>query len=334
MHPVVKVLLNRARKGSLPGKRDDGFKVGLAVEGGSLRGVVSAGMVTALESLGLVTAFDVVYGTSAGAINGAYFLSGQAAFGTTIYYENINNSSFVDLRRVLTPDPIVSLDYVFNDVLIRQKILDWERVLNSPVPLKAVASSVSLQQPVVLGDFSNREELFTALRASSQMPGVTGPPVSFRGDLFFDGSVYESVPYAAAIKGGCTHTLALLTRPAGCTLAGTSKVDKYLIGPWMRKYSPAMAKDIVSQRAGYLVHLARLQQATAQPSAQPFICAIACPEGSAVVDRLEKNRQRLVSGALLGASAIFDAFLLRPSKVIETLAVFDGSGHRPTLFQE
>ena len=331
MHPVVKVLLDRARKGSLPGKRDDGFKVGLAIEGGSLRGVVSAGMVTALEALGLVNVFDVVYGTSAGAINGAYFLSGQAAFGTTIYYENINSNRFVDVRRVLTARPIVSLDYVFNEVLPKEKVLDWEAVLNSSVPLMAMASSVSLQQPIALGDFSNREELFTALRASSQMPGVTGPPVSFRGDLFFDGSIYESVPYAAAIKGGCTHILALLTRPAKCNVGNGSRSDEYLIGPWMRKYSPAMAKDIVQQRAGYLVHLARLQEGTAQPSTEPFICAIATPEGSPVVDRLEKNRQRLVSGAVLGASAIFDAFLARPYKVLESLSVFNGSGHKPIL---
>ena len=62
-----------------------------------MRGVVSAGMVSALEELGLTHAFDAVYGSSAGAINAAYFLAGQARLGTTIYYEDINNARFIDL---------------------------------------------------------------------------------------------------------------------------------------------------------------------------------------------------------------------------------------------
>ena len=53
-----------------------------------MRGIVSAGMVTALEHLALRDVFDAVYGASAGAMNGAYFVAGQAAYGTTIYYEN------------------------------------------------------------------------------------------------------------------------------------------------------------------------------------------------------------------------------------------------------
>ena len=43
-----------------------------------MRGVVSAGMVAALETLGMSTAFDLVVGSSAGAINGAALLSGVA----------------------------------------------------------------------------------------------------------------------------------------------------------------------------------------------------------------------------------------------------------------
>jgi hypothetical protein len=62
------VLAARARAGSQPGRRDDGFRVAPAVEGGGMRGTVSAGMALALDELGLVTAIDAVYGASAGAI--------------------------------------------------------------------------------------------------------------------------------------------------------------------------------------------------------------------------------------------------------------------------
>ena len=45
-------------------------------------------------------AFDAVYGSSAGAINATYFLSGQRE-GVNIYCEDIANRRFVDLRRLV-----------------------------------------------------------------------------------------------------------------------------------------------------------------------------------------------------------------------------------------
>jgi len=60
MHDVLRVLAERARAGSQPGERDDGFLVALAIEGGGMRGTISAGMALALDELGLVPAFDAV----------------------------------------------------------------------------------------------------------------------------------------------------------------------------------------------------------------------------------------------------------------------------------
>ena len=55
------------------GERDG--TIALVVQGGGMRGVYSMGALAALEEEGLADAFDVVVGSSAGAINGAYLLS-------------------------------------------------------------------------------------------------------------------------------------------------------------------------------------------------------------------------------------------------------------------
>ena len=49
----MQLALARARDGSLPLHRTDSFKLGLVVEGGGMRGAVSAGSLFALEQLGL-----------------------------------------------------------------------------------------------------------------------------------------------------------------------------------------------------------------------------------------------------------------------------------------
>src|SRR5579884_4151607 len=80
------------RRGNPP---TDGRKVGLIVEGGAMRGVISCASLMALEELGLTDVFDEVYGASAGAVNAAYFLAGQAAYATSIYYQKINNTRYL-----------------------------------------------------------------------------------------------------------------------------------------------------------------------------------------------------------------------------------------------
>ncbi len=84
-HPVTQVLKQRARAGSRPGAREDGHRVALVLEGGGMRGVVSAGMTAAIERLGLTPGFDLVAGASAGAINGAALLAGAAPRGRDLH---------------------------------------------------------------------------------------------------------------------------------------------------------------------------------------------------------------------------------------------------------
>ncbi len=104
-----------------------------------MRGVVSAGMVAALEQLDLLDSFDAIYGSSAGAISGAYFLAGQARYGVTIFYENINNDHFIDFRRIFRRQgSIVSVDYLLDVVCQKIKPLNIEAILNSEIKFKGI----------------------------------------------------------------------------------------------------------------------------------------------------------------------------------------------------
>ena len=108
-HPVIAALQERRRTGSKPGARKDGHKIALAIEGGGLRGCVSAGMASALAHLGIDECFDMVLGSSAGSIIGAY-LVGRSTPETTYQYfcnylttsrEHLSGASWLDISRLL-----------------------------------------------------------------------------------------------------------------------------------------------------------------------------------------------------------------------------------------
>eukprot|EP00804_Cyclotella_cryptica_P015435 CCRYP_008074-RA/>CCRYP_008074-RA protein AED:0.28 eAED:0.28 QI:173/1/1/1/0.33/0.75/4/2971/760 len=84
-HPVLSLIRERVLTNSTPGNRllsetSSGSRaphLALVIEGGGMRGAVSAGMAAALSTLDLLDAFDSVHGSSAGAIIGAYVVSRQ-----------------------------------------------------------------------------------------------------------------------------------------------------------------------------------------------------------------------------------------------------------------
>ncbi|MFI6344671.1 patatin-like phospholipase family protein [Streptomyces sp. NPDC050560] len=228
-HPVLEVLRARRDSGSLPGRRTDGAKVALAVEGGGMRGVISAAMLCELEDYGFKNAFDVVYGCSSGGINGAYFLAGETWYNLSIYYDDLTTKQFVDFSRALRRLPILGLDYAFDHVMEKSKPLDYEAAIGSDVDLAIPVTDVEALQTVVLRDFASRDDLKTALRASAWLPiAVPGTARLTDGRRAVDGGVLTALPFRLAVREGCTHVLSLSTRPMRAAAgSGFSPMHRY-----------------------------------------------------------------------------------------------------------
>ena len=270
-----------------------------------MRGVISAGMVSALEHLGLTHAFDAVFGSSAGAINGAYFLAGQATLGTGIYSEDINNRHFIDLARPLRGRPIVDLGFLLHDVARRRKPLATDRVLSSSSPLVVLATDVADASRASLTQFADGEALLLALRAGATMPVVAGPPVSYGGRNYLDASLTEPIPVPSAEAGGFTHVLALLTRPAAAMPSGGGALDRYYVLPRLRKLSPALAALYLGRSGPYGALLDNISHGRG-PAGRATVLGLrpTMPE----VSKLEKDAGRLRSAAQHGFDVVVRAF--------------------------
>lgn len=158
-HPVLSLMAQRIKDRSTPSKRPSKDKaiLSLSIEGGGMRGAVSAGMAAAIVSLGLMDVFDSVYGSSAGSIVGAYMISRQMC--VDVYTEILVAAKeiFVSKRRMLTnliysaatevvrrsSDTITAL----GDSTIGHASISWTRPISQRISSLWTNSSFSLPSP-------------------------------------------------------------------------------------------------------------------------------------------------------------------------------------------
>ena len=233
---VYNLLIERRSNGYCPNQHSDGKRLALAVEGGGMRGVVSSGAIDALFQLGFDKCFDVIYGNSAGAINGAYFLSGNITMGTSIYYESLTNRKFINFFR--WPN-IMNIHYLFDEWILKGKLINLDNIINSPTILYISVTDTNTGQPFY---FDNRIDdpviLISALRASSSTPLFSTNKEIIDGKSYNDGIVSVGIPIIKAIKDKCTHVVCLLTREHGYRKKH-SNLTKLFDDIILRKYSAA-----------------------------------------------------------------------------------------------
>jgi predicted acylesterase/phospholipase RssA len=185
---------------------NDGCKVALAIEGGGMRGCISAGMVCAIHYLNLTDTIDTVYGSSAGTVVGAYLISKQLPyFGPEVYYDRLTTAGekFIDTKRILRAigfglldprllrdvitrrrdggKPVLSLPFLLKTTVQETKPLDWDAFVQrqSVQPLNIVTSGLNSEKSIVFtmenNGFTSIDELTDCMHASCLLPGIAGP---------------------------------------------------------------------------------------------------------------------------------------------------------------
>ncbi|MFE9575132.1 patatin-like phospholipase family protein [Nocardia sp. NPDC006044] len=212
-HPVLEILRHRRATGSKPGQRSDFAKVGLAIGGGGMRGAISAAMCTQLDDANFKDAFDVVYGTSSGAINAAFFASQPARtcwIPLSIYYDDFVMKRFIGYARALRGKPIVDLDFIFDDVLKSRIPLDYEAAAHAAQPVILAVTDAEANRAIVVRDHHTGHHLETYLRSGARLPLATNNP-SVGDNQLIDGALLMPLPFRMAVDDGCTHILSLST---------------------------------------------------------------------------------------------------------------------------
>jgi NTE family protein len=204
----------------------DSRRTAFVLAGGGSLGAVEVGMLEALSEAGVRP--DFLVGSSAGAINAAFFAGRPDLDGVHALAE-----IWIGLRArdVFPFSPIGGLlgalalrDHMIDARPLQRLVerhLPYRRLEDAAVPVHVVAASV----------LTGREALFSrgraspAVMASAAIPGVF-PPVRIDGEPYFDGSVANNTPVSAAFELGAERIVVLPTgyscemkRPPGSALA-------------------------------------------------------------------------------------------------------------------
>ncbi|GLZ76976.1 hypothetical protein Afil01_17830 [Actinorhabdospora filicis] len=298
-HPVLEALRARRERPGVPGDRPDGLRIGLAVEGGGMRGVISAAMLAALEDLGIpYTSFDVIFGTSSGAINCAYYVGGDTWYPLTIYFDDLGTREFVDFRRAFGGN-ILNLDYALGHIVSRVKPLDVAALVDSPVPVHITMTNVDELRTESVAKYASGDEVMAALRASMWLPVAIRGTTRFRDFRAVDGGVLTAHPFQLALNDGCTHVLSLSTRPIQPPRPRLNLMH-WLTHRHLEKLQKGLGSGYLDAVRRYRVDRVRLQQRMREPGEAPYVLDLAPLSHMTEVKRHEIRLGHLIAGARQG----------------------------------
>jgi len=208
---VISAIKDRSARWQAGNREPDGRKLGLVIEGGAMRAVCSAGGAVALAHLGFTDLFDEVYATSAGAMNASYFLSNQPELGISVYFENCTTRQFLNPLRIWK---VIDIDYLFEQVVSKEKRLDVDRILASRTRLFVAVIDKRTGAGTVIDTKATQTPLLAVLKAATALPVLYNRAIEIDGLPYMDAGLAIPFPIKQALANGCTDVLTLLTRPA------------------------------------------------------------------------------------------------------------------------
>lgn len=191
-------------------------KRGLVIEGGGFRACYAAGAVYELLKSAPNLHFDVVAANSASVCTAAYFVTRQIGEMEKIRIGGgiLSSPKLLNFWRVPIAwhKSLIDLEFLFEDLLIKQFPLDLEALKKSPTELYVTVMHYKSGRR---SEFSNRDpEILEAMKASCAVPWAYKEKIMIRGERYFDG-FYDSIPLRIAKEKKCDEIWVISTRPTG-----------------------------------------------------------------------------------------------------------------------
>lgn len=184
---------------------------GLVLEGGTFRGIFSAGVMDAFIEEGIE--FPYIVGVSAGISNGVSYVSKQFARNIDILEKYRSDKRYIGMGNYKKCRSMFGLDFVFGE--IPQKLIPFDYETFRKYSGKCLVGVTNAETGKA--EFRNAlddDDNFMSLRATCAIPGYF-PAIEIDGKRYFDGGLASPICVKQALKDGCSKTVIILTQPEG-----------------------------------------------------------------------------------------------------------------------
>ena len=255
---------------------------GLILEGGGMRGVFTSGVLDNLMDRGI--RFPYTIGVSAGACNGISYMSEQRGRAKYCNIDLLEKYRYIGLKHLLLKGNIMDFDLLFRRIPEELYPYDYERYATQEGVFEMITTSCKSGKPCYFNEKHDARRIIEIVRASSSLPFVS--PIAYvDGEPMVDGGVSDSIPLLRARELGYNNNIVVLTRNKGYR-----KPEKETKVPplFYRKY-PALREAIRSRNAIYNKQISLVEELEEQGK-----LIVLRPERPIVVDRMERNTQKLI----------------------------------------
>lgn len=185
------------------------IKRALALEGGGLRGIYTAGVLESFLEAGIE--FPYIIGVSAGVGYGCSYVSKQPGRNLAVLVGYRNDRRYLSLWSYIKTGNYFGLDFIYGDIPLTLIPFDIKTFIDSPVRFVTVCTDCTSGEAVY---FEKNKDILTVMKASSALP-YASKMVEYQGRKFLDGAISDAIPLKRAIADGFTHTVTILTQPKG-----------------------------------------------------------------------------------------------------------------------
>lgn len=259
------------------------YRKALALEGGSLRCLFSAGVTDLMMEEGFV--WDGVFGVSAGALTGVNIVSEQKGRTAAVNIGYVNDPRYMGMRSLIKNKSIFNFDFLFGEISDTLLPLDRETFINSKTKYTAVATSC-LDGQVRYYEKSEVADIYPAVRASASLP-LFSPMVQVEGEPCLDGGLSVSVPYRRPLDEGYEKVVVVTTREHGYRKEPVSRAMARVYARVYRKY-PELVRAILNVPRHYNAEMDEIDRMEAQ--GKIFVIR---PSEPVTVSRTEKDVAKL-----------------------------------------
>lgn len=255
----------------------------LVLEGGSLRGLFTAGVLDIFVEAGIECSY--VNGVSAGSTNAMNYISKQTGRLLEINQQYLHDKRYMSFENMVKNRQIFNFDFMFGELSTELIPYDFDAFYNSPQKFEVAATRCRTGRPEYF-EKSTCRDMMAAVMASSSMP-VLSKMIEVEGKKYLDGGVSMPIAYQRALDLGYDKVILVLTRHNG--------YQKPPMSPLMRRaYARYFAPLPEFQEALYEVpeRYNRMQKEIEELEAQGRIFVIR-PEFPVTVSRVERDLRKL-----------------------------------------